>query len=84
MLLLHFLRNVVVNLLDGLDELDLCRCALSMHMLYLTSIDGLVVLGLFRCTSELNFLLFTLRLLSQSGLLSLTVLTSVNRQKRCS
>ena len=33
---------------------------------------------------ELNFLLFTLRLLSQSGLLSLTVLTSINRQKRCS
>ena len=28
-----------------------------MRMLYLTSIDGLVVLGLYRCTSELDFLL---------------------------
>ena len=49
-----------------------------MRMLYLTSIDGLVVLGLYRCTSELSFLLFTLcLLLSQSGPLGLTMLTSV-------
>ena len=38
-----------------------------MRMLYLTSIDGFVVLGLYQCTSELNFLLFTLCLLSQVG-----------------
>ena len=53
MLFSNFLPNVVVNGLDGLDELDLCRCALSMHMLYLTStdvgVDVLVVLDLFGC-----------------------------------
>ena len=44
-----FLPNVVVNLLDEPDELDLSRYAPSMHLLYLTSVDVIVVLDLFRC-----------------------------------
>ena len=65
-----FFPMIVVNLLDELHEFDLCRCAMSMHMvvldlyqrsgismhsLYLTSVDigvdALVVLDLSRCTS---------------------------------
>ena len=52
-----------------------------MRLLYLTSIDGFVVFGLYRCTSELNFL-FDSTFVAPKWAVEPDLLTLINEQEK--